>query len=314
MPDTVLIAKWIGRKMNFSVMAEAISWPTPGLVSALDSGSHNDMDIYSFIHSGLAIADYFVQAAETGIRFALEANLSQLYPLLQELGLQAEKDMFEATGGVNTHKGMIFHGVLLCAAAGICYIRHNSLVPAQVCYYVSKIAERDMLMQLSEAKRITEKCPTVGLRAYRQWGIQGVRGEVKDGYNHVLDVGLPALKDALERKGDLREAIIHTLLSLMSVTEDTTLLNREFDYKRISYVQLYAQKVLDLGGVFTVQGKKLLEEMEWDFKKKSLSPGGSADLVAVSLALQLWETGYIQGGIGQDEANLRAKGKAPSFA
>lgn len=105
MPDTVLIAKWIGRKMNFSVMAEAISWPTPGLVSALDSGSHNDMDIYSFIHSGLAIADYFVQAAETGIRFALEANLSQLYPLLQELGLQAEKDMFEATGELTRIKG-----------------------------------------------------------------------------------------------------------------------------------------------------------------------------------------------------------------
>lgn len=208
---------------------------------------------------------------------------------------------------------MIFHGVLLCAAAGICYIRHNSLVPAQVCYYVSKIAERDMLMQLSEAKRITEKCPTVGLRAYRQWGIQGVRGEVKDGYNHVLDVGLPALKDALERKGDLREAIIHTLLSLMSVTEDTTLLNREFDYKRISYVQLYAQKVLDLGGVFTVQGKKLLEEMEWDFKKvfESWRIGRFG---CGFLALQLWETGYIQGGIGQDEANLRAKGKAPSFA
>lgn len=304
MNDFSTAAKWISNKMNFAVMAEAVSWPSPGLVSSIDNGSHEDMDIYTFINSGIALSDYFRMAAEKGIKFAFRSNLSDLFPILQRLGLEAESSMLDLTGGVNTHKGMVFHGLLLCAAAGISYVRNKSFIPQQICSYIHEIAADDIAKQFEHAGKMPYDKLTTGLQAYCRFGIKGVRGEALDGYKNVFEAGLPALKDAMNRCAKLRETIIHTLLALMSKIEDTTLLNRQFDIDRIKYVRTYAQKVLECGSIFTNEGQMLLGQMCKDFKERSLSPGGAADLTCVTLALHLWDSEYKQGGLYKVERNI----------
>ena len=46
-----------------------------------------------------------------------------MFPLLRERGKKTEEKMFVATGGVNTHKGIIFTIGILAAAAGISLVK-----------------------------------------------------------------------------------------------------------------------------------------------------------------------------------------------
>ena len=86
--------------------------PKAGLVSRLSNGSHKDMNFYTFIDSSLALHNYFLNCFDYG-----QENLfscPNFFKNLRELGKVARKEMYEATKGINTHKGTIFSmGILL---------------------------------------------------------------------------------------------------------------------------------------------------------------------------------------------------------
>lgn len=109
-----------------------------------------------------------------------------------------------------------------------------------------RLAEYPLRAQLADILEETHNVSTGG-RAYREWGIRGIRGEVIEGFPSILQQGLPALREALQQGADLRTALIHCLLSLMAVVQDTTLLNRNFDRARIDYTQASALAALDRG-------------------------------------------------------------------
>src|SRR4051812_43658943 len=101
----------IGREAVRALYAEVALYPKPGLVSPVDSGSHDDMDMRTFLRSLFALRGYFAAIAVAG---AADAD----FPILQRLGLAAERRMLAATGGVNTHRGAIFSLGVIAAAAG----------------------------------------------------------------------------------------------------------------------------------------------------------------------------------------------------
>jgi hypothetical protein len=94
-----------------ALLAELETWPKPGLVSHVDSGSHADMDASMLKASATAIAPFYDQLAVAG---AAGSGMNRL----REIGVEAERAMLAATGGVNTHRGAIFGLGLICAAAG----------------------------------------------------------------------------------------------------------------------------------------------------------------------------------------------------
>ncbi len=93
------------------LLVELETWPKPGLVSHVDTGSHSDMDAGTFRRSAAAIQPYFQALADAG---AQGCGMGRL----RVIGLEAEAAMFAATAGINTHRGVIFGLGLLCAAAG----------------------------------------------------------------------------------------------------------------------------------------------------------------------------------------------------
>ena len=106
-------AYYPGRIADLAVQAlidEAELTPKPGLVDMHDSGAHRDMDINTFRSSAHALRSYFAEAAYIG---ASEADCMER---LQARGRQAEKEMFAATGGINTHIGAIYALGLLAAS------------------------------------------------------------------------------------------------------------------------------------------------------------------------------------------------------
>jgi len=105
------VAGYLAAAAVGALLAELETWPKPGLVSHVDSGSHADMDASTFKASAIAIAPFFGHLAVAG---AAGSDMDGL----REIGVEAERAMLAATGGVNTHRGAIFGLGLLCAAAG----------------------------------------------------------------------------------------------------------------------------------------------------------------------------------------------------
>ena len=90
-----------------ALLYEVTTTPKPGLVDRRNSGSHKDMDVFTFMDSAAALYPYFEACAQTG-RETAEQPAPETFAALRPLGCEAEGEMLDATGGVNTHKGAVF--------------------------------------------------------------------------------------------------------------------------------------------------------------------------------------------------------------
>ena len=115
-------ACWVARQAVRSLYAELRLYPKPGLVSMVDSGSHDDMDAVTFMRSLFSLRHYFRKICLAGYNDAAFAELKRL-------GIAAEADMLKATRGVNTHRGAIFSLGLLCATAGRARAQGTPMTP-----------------------------------------------------------------------------------------------------------------------------------------------------------------------------------------
>ena len=104
------------------------------------------------------------------------------------------------------------------------------------------------------------------------------------------------MQEAFFRNASLNDALLHTLLSLMTVVEDSNIIWRT-DVKTAEAVKQRAVEILDCGSVFTECGKNLIVRTEKDFVNRRISPGGSADLLSVTIALYLLENKKFPGKI-----------------
>lgn len=99
-----------------AVLEAAVS-PKPGLVCIDGNGAHSDMSYPLFVRSAHALQSYFGRAHALGEATRGMAP-EHVFVALRGLGVEAEARMLAATGGVNTHKGLIFSLGLFCAAVG----------------------------------------------------------------------------------------------------------------------------------------------------------------------------------------------------
>ena len=243
--------------------------PKPGLVDMANNGSHSDMDHALFLRSIDAITPWFRVFEKAGFEHALKPASEQLR-LLRPAGMACEQAMFEATDGVNTHKGGIFSLGLICFAAG--RLRGlNRLVCAQsVCQQVAEICKALVARELASRTHAT----TAGEKQYQQFGLTGARGEAELGFPTIRQHVLPYwYQEAGERR------FHHALLRLMAINPDSNLVSRG-GIDGLCYVQDYAQTLLKNGWNIA-----RLQEMDKALISRNLSPGGSADLLAVSYVL-----------------------------
>ena len=125
----------IGDLAHEAMLCEVSATPKPGLVDRATNGAHRDMDFFTFLSSATALRRSFDEFARIGADHAAEAAAS-LLPYLQAAGIVAERRMFAATNGINTHKGMIFSLGLLAGAAGWAMKRGEALTTDHLCTLV----------------------------------------------------------------------------------------------------------------------------------------------------------------------------------
>lgn len=208
-----------------SILYEVASSPKPGLVDRHNPGAHKDMDFFTFLSSGSVLGPYFYNCTNIGINFKGQ-DYTKLLIDIRPIGIKAEEDMFRATGGINTHKGMIFSLGIIAAAAGSLFKENNKKK-----YTSLTISNRIKLM----TKGITEELKgahnkenlTYGEKLFLKYGFKGIRGEVEDGFISVLKYSLPVFGRLLsEKKYHINDIMVETLIHLMANVEDSNILGR----------------------------------------------------------------------------------------
>lgn len=269
-----------------SMLLEVSATPKPGLVDRNNSGAHKDMDFYTFMKSSASQVHTFYKCALEGLKFEGK-DKRELLKLIRPIGIEGENKMFKATNGVNTHKGLIFSLGVIAAATGLQYRETQKNMKAEdICHKVTEIAEGIVSRELGNLKN--KEALTYGEKLFKNHGIKGIRGEVESGFPTVRDYSLPLLKELMEGKESINDNLVQVLLHLMTVVEDVNILGRH-GIEQLEYTKMAAKEALVLGGIFTEKGREKILKLDEEFIKKNISPGGAADLLAVTLMLYFLE-------------------------
>ncbi len=256
-----------------ALLYEVAATPKPGLVDRANSGSHADMDFFTFQRSAAALWPYFETCARIGMETA-HLDPCATFDRLRSPGRLAEGEMLRSTGGVNTHKGAIFSLGIVCAALGR-LSRDLWSKPEWVLYesglMCAGLVSKDYVNLTPETAR------TAGQKLYLQHGVTGVRGQAEAGFPAALKVGLPKLEEGLANGLDLNDAGCAALLAMMAATVDTNLIHRS-SYERQQKLALDTALLLAQD---PLPGKEALERLDRQFIEENLSPGGTADLLAM---------------------------------
>lgn len=272
------LCEYIASRAYFALNEEVSTTPKPGLVDRNNRGSHRDMGLKHFFASANALRPFFHRFAEAGFLTRDDAP-EETFRRIRSVGLEAEKAMLSATGGVNTHKGAIFSMGLCCAAAGRLTPQDWTVeaILGQCAAMVKGITARDF------AGVTAQNAATPGEKIYAQYGITGVRGQAEAGFPAVMQVGIPTLKEGLSKGLSLNDAGCAVLLHLLAATDDTNLIHRSDRQTQLAVKAQIATLLKETPFPAAAQ----IEELDARFIDKNLSPGGSADLLALTYFLYL---------------------------
>lgn len=301
-----------------ALLYEVSATPKPGLVDRNNSGSHKDMDFFTFLDSSAALIPWFRDFFCIGWDHGTEDD-RQLFSRLRFAGREAEAHMFQATNGVNTHKGLVFSFAILCGALGkVCAAQDgNGPVNAgevlSICRALGAYSLEDFeaaktpknglqpeTTKLHPKLRRTEtptspanisirpnSRQTAGERCHAAYGLTGARGEAAAGFPSALSFGLPALKKWLHRGFSLNDASVLALLSMLSQVDDTNMIHRG---GREAALESKKEAGALLAEITPASFKDKLQALDASFIRRNLSPGGCADLLAVSLMFYFLES------------------------
>ncbi len=249
------VIKAIKKEALKALRRELYLHPKFGLVSRKSSGIHT-MDYTHFLASIEALDPYFQQYLEVDI------DQPESLKQLRSIGINAEKAMLEATGGHNTHKGIIFiFGLIL--PYYLKHILHQNSFTVML-EDIKKAAQQLTKHDFENLNNKTEL--SHGEKVYLTYGIKGIRGEVSEGFPSIM---------GWYKKYPYND--YQKLCAIMSRLDDTTIIKRK-----------------NLGTLKTIKQEMqaLLEERTWiqnyyetlseQYLKNNISPGGAADLLAVT--------------------------------
>ena len=250
-----------------ALLRELETYPKPGLVSLVDSGSHADMHASHFVASASVLRGAFRAFARSG-------REDGEFAALRRIGVEAEVAMARATGGRNTHRGAIFSLGLLCAAAA--RIGRGSLGTRVRIRWGDDLAahRRD---PASHGSAVT-----------RAHGIAGAALEAARGFPSVFETALPAYRRLRADGVAAPLARVHAFFTLVEVVDDTNLLHRG-GTAGLAYARQAARQFLAAGGMRSPEGCARALSIHREFVRRNLSAGGCADLLACTLFADMLE-------------------------
>ena len=266
-------ANFIASMAVESLIGEVNTTPKPGLVDRRNNGSHLDMTITHFLDSAEALRPYFAECVRLGQNTA-HLTPVETFPHLRAAGLTAEKAMYQATGGINTHKGAIYTIGILCGSIGRLWAPDDPIAnTSNILEECGRIAAKSVKADLSNATG-----STAGEKYYLRYGVGGIRSEVANGLPSVRTLALPCYEQALNAGLSQNDAGAITLINLIANVADTNLYHRGGE-TGAKWAAEVASALLPFPSIADI------EELDDAFIARNLSPGGCADLLAVTYFL-----------------------------
>lgn len=240
-----------------ALQAELDTTPKPGLVDKRDNGAHRDMDHALMLRSIRALHPYFIRLAQLGC-----SSPQPPHDDIVRIGIEAERAMFEATGGVNTYKGALFSMGLAVIAAGGAALCHNTNAMSSS---IAALASRFPVIK-----------GTHGSEAKTRACLKGALDNARDGYRMLFEAWLPFYETCVESADPY--ALHKTLLRIMCDLDDTNIVYRT-SLATMLQVKEESKQLLQS---FSIMG---LETMNSKFMRCNISPGGSADMLSLVVFL-----------------------------
>jgi triphosphoribosyl-dephospho-CoA synthase len=270
-----------------ALIAEAELTPKPGLVDRRGSGAHTDLSLTLMIRSAFAIEPFIRLMAFQSIN---EHPSPRLRATLAATGRAAEQAMLRVTNGSNTHKGAIWSLGLLAAAAASNQLNPDPAAIARTAALVASF--EDSYEFTPNAPASAGPTPNAlishGQIVTQKFAVTGARGEAICGFPHIIEVGLPVLRERRSAHAPEPIARLDALLSIMARLDDTCLLYRGGKIA-LQAAKQGAAAVITAGGAGSSQGRELLFALDQQLLELGVSPGGSADLLAGTLFLDAIE-------------------------
>ena len=259
----------------------------PGLVCPDSPGAHRDMD-YTLMLKGIAAIRPFFP------RMAMAASAEEL----RQLGIDAEAAMMAATGGVNTHRGAIFAlGLALNAAMQLPAasardaetlhteeLMHFSLCKIAQGVLRNSFTDNQLHTTLVGARRIAD---TGYKELFEDWlpyyramrgaepfsSAKKIADATEKGSAPLQNTPNPTEKGSAPRQNEFANrdtsSLHKLLLRIMSTLDDTCIVKR-VGYDRAQQVKVEAEK-------------EDLEVLCERYAREGISPGGAADMLALTL-------------------------------
>lgn len=222
-----------------------------GCVSYFTQGSHDDMDYNTFEVSARSIINSFI-----------ETNWLQIkdFRNLKIRGIVIEKNMFEATKGINTHKGLIFLQLFL-AYAYVYGVKWNELEN-----FIRKFSTDLRNDYQKENKAIF----------WKENGLRDIRNYPLTGFKEIID-----LVDFLSNNPMNDTSLT---IFLIANTDDTTTFHRS-NLETLFNIQEKAKEILEIDDKIVYERE--IKKLDDFYVNNRISSGGIADLFTTIRTLEL---------------------------
>ncbi len=287
----------LGELAGEALLSEVNITPKPGLVDRLNNGANNDMTMQTFYRSAEALAPFFARMAALTMEHGARSNGAELprefFAELKNAGVEAEKAMLAATGGVNTHRGAVYSlGLLVCAAARV--LHSGIFMPDESGLYGSlpqgfdlaesiTAAAAELAVSLGDNSVSTSN----GAKMREKYGVTGPVQQAQSGFP-LAKLAKSAKAEYYNRKGGESGELAwaYALISVMAVLDDNNALKRG-GKAGAEFVKTRAEELKRLAPAASPQEFYLaLLRFDAELIEKNISCGGAADMLALALFLE----------------------------
>jgi len=303
------IAEHVSECLQLAMLLEVSAYPKPGNVHR--TADFSDTRYEHFLASAVVVGEFFREAALRGVL----VGQGKLEP--SEVGVggiirDAVAKVSSRVNGGNTVLGSVILLSPLAVAAGITLhtekglsvhvLRRNvqrvvqSTTPVDAVNLYEAI-EKAKPGGLGNAPKLDVNNPSSkteilkrGISLYEIFKIaadyDSVAAEWTKGYPVTFSLGYPYFVSEFKQTNDFNIATVHTYLKILSEIPDT-LIARKAGRIRAVEISEEAGRILELGGLTTVEGRRRLTEFDEKLRKagNKLNPGTTADLVSSVLAV-----------------------------
>jgi triphosphoribosyl-dephospho-CoA synthase len=246
--------------------------------------------------------DFLISAVAIGKAFRNVSNAS-----VGETILQAVKDTRSLTN-VNTNLGIILllapiakaysYGEMPELKMNLKHVLNNlSIDDAKLVYEAIRIACPGGMGKIEDHDINDTDVNITLLEAMEQAKEKdSIAREYTTGYKIILEIGLPAFKDALKKVGIFSDAVIQTFMTILSQVPDT-LIARKSGMDKAKDIANHAADAIKSGGIFNEIGRNKIKNLNTLLCRgeksiapnNRLNPGTTADLTAAVLFVYLME-------------------------